>query len=94
MFCQMVKSLIVGLALQRELRGIYFRKELCTFDFMFCQMVKSLIVGFDTSGGAGGFIITCTRRSTDAKLLFFQKITVQMSARKRRLYTSKASNYL
>jgi hypothetical protein len=56
----------VGLALQRELRVLYIHKGLknYTFDFMFCQMVKSLIVGFDTSGGAGGFIITCTHRST------------------------------
>ncbi len=46
MFCQMVKSFIVGLALQRELR-VYIKVEdqRTTFDFMFCQMVKSLIVG-------------------------------------------------
>jgi hypothetical protein len=46
MFCQMVKSLIVGLALQRELRVYISIKDYrTTFDFMLCQMVKSLIVG-------------------------------------------------
>jgi hypothetical protein len=40
----MVKCLIVGLALQRELRGLYIHqglKNYCTF----CQMLKFLIVG-------------------------------------------------
>jgi hypothetical protein len=36
----------VGLALQRELRGLLSVKDYrTTFDFMFCQMMKSLIVG-------------------------------------------------